>query len=491
MPGERWLCPSCGALSDPAPETPPSCSRCDAPLHVGKFGLLAEVEPERSARVYHGREAAGRADVTVRIFPEALLPSVPLIRQAVKRASSFAHPMIAAPLDAGTYRNRVYIVESSVPGDPITRTDLTLREAVSVIRSVACTLDEAHSRGIVHPDLRAENVRVSRDAGKSLGESGWRVYLTCFGIATGGSVRANVCELGAILYTVATGRSPRGLDGPPVSPSSLNPLVDSKLESVILMAMETEASRQPPSAAQIASELTRWIEGGTRSRAVPKAGQSQSLQGGLKIRPRARTAAAIGVAGLIVLIFLVTRKGDPSPGPTPAPLPPQVRLPEQPPREPAPPSSETPAEVERAVVPAQPPLPEPKQTPAAKVDPPPEPSHPPAPAPEPQKPAAARIEPAKPVPQPAPAPPPDPSPLPDVGEVRAVHRDFGVFVALESASSSATGDALEALRNGHVIAHLAVERITAPDRRYPKGCAVCKIVSGETSPGDKVRRVAK
>ncbi|MBI3856877.1 MAG: hypothetical protein HY293_14410, partial [Planctomycetes bacterium] len=46
MGAERWLCFSCGATSDPAPETPPGCARCDAPLHVGKYGLIAELDPE-------------------------------------------------------------------------------------------------------------------------------------------------------------------------------------------------------------------------------------------------------------------------------------------------------------------------------------------------------------------------------------------------------------------------------------------------------------
>jgi hypothetical protein len=473
-------------MSDPSPETPPGCSHCDAPLYVGKFGLLAEVEPERSARVYRGREAAGRADVTVRIFPEALLPSVPLIRQAVEQASSFAHPMIATPLDAGTHRNRVYVVESFVPGDPITRTFLTLREAVIVIRNVASTLDEAHRRGIVHPDLRAENLRLSRYSGQSLGESGWRVSLTCFGIASGGSVRANVRALGAILYGAVTGRASRESPWwPPVSPASLNPLVDSKLESIILMAMELDSSRQPPSADHIASKLTRWIEGSTRSGAVPEAGQSPRSRLWLKIRSRPRTAAILCGAGLTALVLLAARKGDLPTKPTPAALPQEVHVSQPPWLESHPSPTAKPAEIGLPL--ALPPtfLSDPKQTLAVKVDTPPGASEPAAYVAGPPKPVLARVEPAK------PALPSDLLPLPNVGEVRAVHPHFGVFVTLESASKPVAGDALEALRNGQVVAHLGVEQITAPDRRYSNGCAVCRIVSGETSPGDKVRRIAK
>src|SRR5437016_4493131 len=113
MGAERWLCFSCGATSEPTRETPPDCARCDAPLHVGEYGLILELDPERSLRVFRGRESAGTREVTVRIFPEDLLPSLPGIRQAVTRAASFTHPVIASPLDAGTHRNRVYVVESA------------------------------------------------------------------------------------------------------------------------------------------------------------------------------------------------------------------------------------------------------------------------------------------------------------------------------------------------------------------------------------------
>src|SRR4051812_6776949 len=119
MASERWLCASCGATSDPSPEPPPGCARCEAPLHVGKFGLIEELDPERSARVFRGRESSGRAEVTVRLFPETPTLDLVGIRQAVKRAAALSHPAIAASLDAGTHRNRVFLVEAAAPGVPI------------------------------------------------------------------------------------------------------------------------------------------------------------------------------------------------------------------------------------------------------------------------------------------------------------------------------------------------------------------------------------
>jgi hypothetical protein len=79
-----------------------------------------------------------------------------------------------------------------------------------------------------------------------------------------------------------------------------------------------------------------------------------------------------------------------------------------------------------------------------------------------------------------------------VGEVQAVHPDYGIFVKLDAPGKVAESDALEALRNGRVVARLTVQRITPPEkRRYPQGCAVCKLVTGETAAGDKIRKAAK
>jgi hypothetical protein len=112
-----------------------------------------------------------------------------------------------------------------------------------------------------------------------------------------------------------------------------------------------------------------------------------------------------------------------------------------------------------------------KRSPAATPPPPPEPK------PKP-------VEPSKPPPRPPPADRP-------IGVVQAVHPEYGVFVKLEGGTRPAAGEELEAVRDGQVVARLALDRITAPEKRYPQGCAVCRIVSGAASAGDAVRRIAK
>jgi len=324
---ERWLCAACGAGAEPAPEPPPGCPRCDAPLYFGKYGLLAELPAERSARVFRGRESAGRGEVTVRLFPGDLLPSLPEIRLAVKKASTLDHPTIAVPLDAGAHRNLVYVVETWAPGEPVLQCELTLREAASVVRDAAAALAHAQDRGIVHPDLRPENLRVRRVPAKGLSESDLRVLVTCFGIAPGGDARRNVRMLGTILFTLATGRAPRGVS--PEPPSALNPLVGSELDLIILMALEANPSRLPPSANQIAHELRQYLDGGPKEHRAPVPNSAEEQKPAWpRNAPRAAASAVLAAVVLIGFVLLLTRRPEPPPEPPVAKV---GRMPSEPP----------------------------------------------------------------------------------------------------------------------------------------------------------------
>jgi hypothetical protein len=116
------------------------------------------------------------------------------------------------------------------------------------------------------------------------------------------------------------------------------------------------------------------------------------------------------------------------------------------------------------------------------------PALPPPPAPEPV--AAPPPPPPKPEPKPAPPPPPKPEPKPVpawLGEVKFVHPEYGVFVALEAGAGVAAGGALETVKDGTTSGRLGIEKVTAPEPRYPHGCAVCRVLEGAPAPGDKVR----
>jgi serine/threonine-protein kinase len=403
---ERWICPSCRASFDPEAQDRRECPQCGRSVRVGKYVLLEALQSGRYGSVYRAREPGRERDVAVKLLPEDFTASVEGFVAVIKLASSVVHPHLAAVLDAGEYGGRPFVAMQHVDGPAVSEAGLGLREAAAVIRDAALALECAHARGIVHRELRPDNLRLARAAG----EEGGRLFVTDLGVfrsaargktaplpepefaspeersGTGFDPRSNVYTLGAILYLLATGRPP---ESPPEPPSRVNPLVSSEVESVILRAMEPDPERRYPGAGALAADLTRWLDGDGEprpARAVPIARSKKPERTGLAaIPPRARILLAGAFALVAFIVAVIVTRGGSEPGPAApalaaspplAPVPPPA-----PPPRPAPPPAEPPP-----LPPAPPPAP--PTAPPPPIVPPPHPSPlppPPPPAPEPAR----------------------------------------------------------------------------------------------------------
>jgi hypothetical protein len=139
----------------------------EAPLEEGRFGTLYKAVDRR-------RAAAGdRADVTIWILPPELAkngPALSAFRRDLERVRELDHPNISRVLDVGQDGDRLFVVSELVDGetlrnvlDALDPERLEVREADAVIESLGSALAYAHDRGIVHGDVRAENIFVTCD----------------------------------------------------------------------------------------------------------------------------------------------------------------------------------------------------------------------------------------------------------------------------------------------------------------------------------------
>lgn len=139
----------------------------EAPLEEGRFGTLYKA-------VDRSRAAAGdRADVTIWILPPELAkngPALSAFRRDLERVRELDHPNITRVLDVGQDGDRLFVVSELVDGETLRNVldalgpeRLEVREADAVIESLGSALAYAHDRGIVHGDVRAENIFVTRD----------------------------------------------------------------------------------------------------------------------------------------------------------------------------------------------------------------------------------------------------------------------------------------------------------------------------------------
>lgn len=204
------------------------------------------------------------------------------------------HPGIVRVLDVGGERGLAWIAMEQVDGEPLDaalrRRDL--REGAGLVLQVARALAHAHARGVVHRDMKAQNVLVRARDG--------RAVLTDFGVArevdratltrTGALVgtpsamapeqvrgepvtpATDVWALGVLLYEVLAGEAPfRGdlaelfsaiLQGAPEPPTKRRAGVPRALEAVCLRALVVDPQARTPDAAAFARGLAAALGDG-------------------------------------------------------------------------------------------------------------------------------------------------------------------------------------------------------------------------------------
>jgi serine/threonine protein kinase len=211
-----------------------------------------------------------------------------------KAASALQHPNIVQVYDYGQTDGSYYIVMELVEGTNLRRYLhskglLDTDRAIIIAHDVALGLGAAHRRGIVHRDVKPQNILVSRDGSIKLTDFGIAsVYndinaerLTTTGMTLGTvqyyapeqahgeivSPAADVYGLGIVMYEMLTGRPPfdgnspvavamQHIQDPPTPPSRLNPSIPAALEEIILRCLE----KVPKMRFRDGSQLARALE---------------------------------------------------------------------------------------------------------------------------------------------------------------------------------------------------------------------------------------
>jgi serine/threonine-protein kinase len=154
------------------------------------------------SRVYLANETALDREVVVKVLPPELAHAVSAerFRQEIRHAARLSHPHIVQLLSAGQAGDLLYYTMPFVEGESLrTRLarsgELPTREAVRLLREVADALAYAHTHGLVHRDIKPDNVMLSSghavvtdfDVAKALSASatGGDGGLTSLGVALG------------------------------------------------------------------------------------------------------------------------------------------------------------------------------------------------------------------------------------------------------------------------------------------------------------------
>ncbi len=203
-----------------------------------------------------------------------------------------SHPNIVSVYDVSKSSETEYIVMELIDGMSLKeymnkKGSLTWREALHFITQIMKALEHAHSRGIIHRDIKPHNVMVLRDGS---------VRVTDFGIAhlvskqntltqealgsvhyispeqaKGGKIdfRTDIYSAGVVLYEMLTNRLPFDGDSPvsvaiqhinssPLRPREIKPDIPEGLEEITLKAMCADINKRYPTATDMLDNLEEF-----------------------------------------------------------------------------------------------------------------------------------------------------------------------------------------------------------------------------------------
>ncbi len=286
------LCPLC-VLDDGADATRHVLGGCQLTEEIGRGGMGV---------VWRARQTGLDREVAVKVLPGGDLAGAEArarFRNEALATARLRHPNIVAVHDVGEDGGMPYLVmelvEGATLGATLVEKAVTSRQAARWLRDTALAVQHAHEHGVLHRDLKPSNVLIEP------WEGGGRPRVTDFGLAKladgdatltrtgsaagspaymapeqarGGEAAAqgDVYALGAVLYHALTGRPPFQGDSvasiltqvardEPLAPRRLNATVPRDLETVCLRAMEKDPARRYASAAALADDLGRFLDG--------------------------------------------------------------------------------------------------------------------------------------------------------------------------------------------------------------------------------------
>ena len=308
-----------------------------SPDKVGRYKIKSEMGRSGMATVYRAFDPVSNREVAIKMLPREMLDNLVTrarFKREIKLIASLEHPAIVPVYDVGGEDNhQPFFVMRYMSGGSLTemiqKKKFSLRDAALVIERLASALDHAHSQGVIHRDIKPDNVLFDTSNNPYLSDFGVAKFTESLVSSTNQEVigtpayispeqalgedvdhRADIYGLGAMLYEMLTGERPFGketvigialqhVNDPVPNVLNLRPDLPGEVDVIIKRAMAKNRENRYDTALELAHELNKVAyEGEPTLQKIPALVDRQTTSS-----PASNRAGWV-VAGLILLLAL-------------------------------------------------------------------------------------------------------------------------------------------------------------------------------------------
>ena len=329
---------------------------------AGRYEIIEELGKGGMGRVYRVEDKKLEQEIALKLIKPEIASdkkTIERFRNELRIARNIRHKNVCGMFDLGESLRAHFITMEYVRGEDLKSFihrsgQLAVGTAIRIAKQICEGLSEAHKLGVVHRDLKSNNIMIDKEGNVRIMDFGIARSLEGKGITGAGVMigtpeymspeqvegketdqRSDIYALGIILYETLTGRVPFEGDTPftvgvkhkserPKDPRELNSQIPEDLNRVILRCLEKDREKRYQSAGEVRSELSKIEEGiPTTERIVPEkkplTSREITVQFSLKkLFIPALVAVALIIAAVVLWRILSDREAIPVPSGKPS-----------------------------------------------------------------------------------------------------------------------------------------------------------------------------